>query len=373
MHGTRVGVRRALASVAALAMLATAGVAAADTATATLVRTRQKFFGIENVDPSTGEVRADRVIFSWIHNASFAAALNGHVVVLDAFFPTHNPGYIPTDPYEMGDLRPEYVFIGHGHFDHAEDVPHVLKRAGEATKLVGTPQHCDQMRAAMPGFTLTCVDAVARDAQMGDSRALNDLIPGVEITAIKHPHSAAQPPDPLDPNGPYVPTVPFPPAYGPRISNPPIPQQAPDDGTLTPSGAEGGSVLYQFRVGDFALAYHDTTGPVKVGDATWNAMNALPASDIEIGAVVNFGQLTNGMRDVRILVEALRPKFFVPNHHDDWDPALGSRGENYERPVSEELAKIPADRRPELLWTYDPYDYLRPGLFTYDPASPAWD
>ena len=364
-------VRKALVLCSILAVVGTGVIGSAETATETLVRVRQKFFGVENVNADTGAVRADRVILSWVHNASFAGSFNGHVILFDAFFPSHNPGYIPTDPYELGKLKPEFLFLGHGHFDHAEDGPHVLKRSG-VTTLVGTPQHCDQMRDAMPGVSLDCVDAVARDAQMGDPRDL-DLIPGVEITAIKHPHSAAEAPDFSDPNGPYVPTIPFPPAYEARLSNPPLPQDAPqDDGTLTPSGAEGGSVLYQFRIDDFALTFHDTTGPVKEGDATWDAMRALPATDVQIGAVVNFGQLTNGMRDVRTLVRALRPKIFVPNHHDDWDPALGSRGDRYEGPVTEELNKIPASERPTIQWIVDPQDYLRPDLFTYDPASLDW-
>jgi hypothetical protein len=365
-------IRKALVLFSALVVAAAGLISSADTETNTLVRVRQKFFGVGNVDAQTGAVRADRVIFSWVNNSSFAGSINGHVVLFDAFFPTHNPGYIPTDPYELGDLKPEFLFIGHGHFDHAEDVPHVLKRSG-VTTLVGTPQHCDQMRDAMPGVTLDCVDAVARDAQMGDTREL-DLIPGVEITALKHPHSAAGPPDLSDPNGPFVPTVPVPPAYEPRLSNPPLPQEEPeDDGTLTPSGDEGGSVLYQVRVGEFALTFHDTTGPVEEGDATWNAMRALPPTDVQFGAVVNFGQLVNGMRDVRTLVRALRPKIFVPNHHDDWHLALGSRGDRYEGPVTQELNKMPEDERPTIQWIVDPEDYLKPDLFTYDPTSSEWN
>lgn len=363
--------RRAIA-ISAAAILTVAGLATANASSNTLVATRTKFFGAANVDQVTGEVRADRVIMSWVHNASFVAAFNGTVVLFDAFFPDHNPGYIPTTPYELGDLQPKYVFVGHGHFDHAQDVPHVLKRSGVST-LVGTPQHCDQMRDAMGQTPIDCIAAVTRDAAMGATNSLDSLIPGVEITAIKHPHSAAGQPDLTDPNGPFIPTVPVPPNYEARLSNPPLPQDPePDDGTTEPSGAEGGSVLYQFRIGDFALTYHDTTGPVKVGDATWNAMRALPPSDIEIGAVVNFGQLTNGMRDVRILVEALRPKIFIPNHHDDWDPALGSRGDRYERPVSEELNKIPPERRPALKWIVDPQDYLDPDLLSWDPTDAAW-
>lgn len=364
--------RRALAA-STLAIISVAVLATANATTNPLVATRTKFFGAANVDQTTGEVRADRVILSWVHNASFAAALNGRVVLFDAFFPDHNPGYIPTTPYELGDLKPEFVFIGHGHFDHAEDVPHVLKRSGVST-VVGTPQHCDQMRAAMGSTFVPCVAAVPRDAAMGATNTLDTLIPGVSISVVKHPHSAAGPPDLTDPNGPFIPTVPVPPNYEARLSNPPLPQSpAPDDGTKKPSGDEGGSVLYQIRIDDFALAYHDTTGPVKVGDATWNAMRALPPSDVEVGAVVNFGQLTNGMRDVRTLVEALRPKIFVPNHHDDWDPALGSRGDRYQGPVSAELNKIPAERRPSLLWIVDPQDYLKPDLFTWDPTDSAWD
>lgn len=372
MVRANVSIRRLLVIVVLLGIASTLGVANAETEQERMVRLRQKFFGLDNVDPSTGALRTDRVILSWVNNAGFAGAFNGHVVLLDAFFPDHNPGYVPTNAFELGDLKPEYLFIGHGHGDHAAQAPRVLRRSG-VTTLVGTPQHCDQMQDALSAEEVTCVAAVARDAQMGDARALNDLIPGVEITAIKHPHSTTEPPATDDPNGPYVPTIPFPPAYEPRLSNPPIPQEEPDDGTSPGSGAEGGSVLYQFRIDDFSLAYHDTTGPVKVGDATWQAFNELPASDVQVGAVVNFGQLSNGMRDVRILVEALRPRIFVPNHHDDWNPALGSRGDRYERPVREELNKIPEDRRPSVQWIYDPYDYLRPGLFTYDPTAPVWD
>ncbi|MEI9983765.1 MAG: hypothetical protein WDN69_11495 [Aliidongia sp.] len=36
---------------------------------------RQRFFGAENVDARTGEVRNSRVIFSWITNAGYAAVV----------------------------------------------------------------------------------------------------------------------------------------------------------------------------------------------------------------------------------------------------------------------------------------------------------
>ena len=49
------------------------------------IAARQRFFGAENVDPRTGEVRRDRVIFSWITNAGYAASFRGRVVLLDTY------------------------------------------------------------------------------------------------------------------------------------------------------------------------------------------------------------------------------------------------------------------------------------------------
>ena len=49
------------------------------------IQARQHFFGFENVNPRTGKVREDRVIFSWFSNTSFAVALRGRILLLDAF------------------------------------------------------------------------------------------------------------------------------------------------------------------------------------------------------------------------------------------------------------------------------------------------
>ena len=52
---------------------------------AAMIAARQKIFGIENVNATNGKVRDDRVVFSWLTNATFAAAMKGHVVLLDSF------------------------------------------------------------------------------------------------------------------------------------------------------------------------------------------------------------------------------------------------------------------------------------------------
>src|SRR5262245_10621571 len=70
---------------------------------------RQRFFGLDNVDPDSGAVRKDRVIISWFGMASFAAAMDGHVVLLDAWVNrlAGSMRYVGTTPEEVAALRPE--------------------------------------------------------------------------------------------------------------------------------------------------------------------------------------------------------------------------------------------------------------------------
>src|SRR5262244_3922183 len=92
------------------------------------ISARQKFFGLDNVNPMTGAVRDDRVILSWTGVSSFAASFRGHVVLLDAFIvregglPTVGAWpsirYIGSTPEELAALNPELILFGHAHFDH---------------------------------------------------------------------------------------------------------------------------------------------------------------------------------------------------------------------------------------------------------------
>src|SRR5881392_3374580 len=88
-----------------------------------LVKARQLFFGIENVNATTGEVNNQKVIFSWITNASYAASLKGRVVLLDTYVHRAEtvPGRTPFVVEDLVALNPEAIFIGHGHFDHADN------------------------------------------------------------------------------------------------------------------------------------------------------------------------------------------------------------------------------------------------------------
>ena len=104
---------RALISLIAVAGLALCSLTepgfAESRASAATTTARQKVFGLDNVDPKTGEVRDDRVIFSWITNASFAVAVKGHVLLLDTFVTRLEvaPGRTPFVIQDLVDLDPD--------------------------------------------------------------------------------------------------------------------------------------------------------------------------------------------------------------------------------------------------------------------------
>ena len=134
---------------------------------------------------------------------TYAAAINGNVVLLDAWVPRgEHAGYVPTDPGELALLKPSHVFIGHGHFDHAADAAEIVSESGAT--LVSTPEECDQVRAqAVRDFadtTVACLDAAPRGAAPG-TRSMLRALPGVAIEAVTVIHSGAQAPDPGDRGG----------------------------------------------------------------------------------------------------------------------------------------------------------------------------
>jgi hypothetical protein len=113
--------------------------------------------------------------------------------------------------------------------------------------------------------------------------------------------------------------------------------------------AEGGVLLYQFRVPGLCLVWHDSTGPL-----TERASH-----------VFDVLQISNGLRDPRTYLEALSSGLFVPSHHDNWLPGLTATAATYDAPLRAELDKIPAARRPELHALHDPADYIRPQRLTF--------
>jgi hypothetical protein len=138
---------------------------------------------------------------------------------------------------------------------------------------------------------------------------------------------------------------------------------------LTGRGDEGFSLLYQFRLRKFSLVWHDTVGPLRErAPQVLKLLEALPPTDVELGSTLGFNDPTNGQRDGVDYVTRIKPRMFFPLHHDFIAEYGISKG--LEGVFRRELAKrdpIPTDIR----WLYDPFDYVRPDLMTFDVPREA--
>jgi hypothetical protein len=360
------------AALAVTALLVPAGAAQAAALPDSTIKAREHFFGAENVS-ADGALPRGRVILSWFSVASYAAAIDGHVVLLDAYIHKgeDRPNYVPTTYDELAELRPEAIFVGHGHNDHAAKVGEIAART-DAT-VIGTPEHCDQTRAQAEAFAgralpIRCVEAVARGSQPGaEIRELRPLGDDVCVSVLKHVHSAAEPPDAEHRDPQLVP----PPLFDPTavLVHPPGPSAVP--GLADQAGDEGSSLLYQFRIGRFALVWNDSSGPLRErAPHVPDVLRKLPPTDVHVNAVIGFNNPTNGVRDPVDYLVALRPKLMFPNHHDF--VAEYGAGDDFEQYMVRELSRRQDAPSTELRWMRDPYDYLRPSLMKFDTEDARW-
>ena len=192
--------RRIILGLIALACLAgTIEHAYAKSAPAAMIAARQRFFGPDNVDPENARVDKDKVIFSWLTNATFAAAMRGHVVLLDSFVTRLEvvPGRTPFVIQDLVDLQPEAIFLGHGHFDHADNAAYIAALTGAT--IYASPETCDNMAIdATNNFNnhytsvakVKCVSLTDRSSLPG-AQVVNvrDFEPDVKIAVFKHLHS----------------------------------------------------------------------------------------------------------------------------------------------------------------------------------------
>jgi len=189
------------------------------------IAARQRFFGAENVDPRSGEVTRDRVIFSWFTNASIAASIKGRVVLLDTYLnrleiapPPGAPDLrrTPINVQELIDLHPEAIFLGHGHGDHADNAAYIAKWLN--IPIYSTPETCDVMQADVTrmfndpntvnggvklipnGNPVNCIPTVPRGSVPGTAIAnIRQLEPLACIVVFKHIHSGTVARDPTFP------------------------------------------------------------------------------------------------------------------------------------------------------------------------------
>jgi L-ascorbate metabolism protein UlaG (beta-lactamase superfamily) len=231
-----------------------------------MIRARQKFFGIENVDEK-GRVDKDKVIFSWATNTTYVVAAAGRVLLLDSYINRPELPTAPLDkrrtpilPQDFVDVRPEAIFLGHGHGDHADNAAFVAKWTGAT--IYASPETCDVMQLDVTrmwndpnlnnavngvapkiipnGDPVACVGVVPRSSPPGEYtgtlsnpkggtttvRRITQFDPNICILTFKHIHSGTAPVDASFPHT-LLNNIGDPRYAGAVLLNPPLPPPAP--------------------------------------------------------------------------------------------------------------------------------------------------
>jgi hypothetical protein len=364
-------------------------------APADLVKARQFFFGAENVDARSGAVDKDKVVFSWLTNSTIAAAVKGRVVLLDSYVhrAETEPGRTPFVVEDLLNLKPEAIFLGHGHFDHADNAAFLAGKLG--IPIHASAETCGDMQTdaralfnagTIPVSTVDCRDVTSTGSTPGAELVrIPQLEPVACISAFRHLHSTTTPKDTAFPIAP--------------VRNNPEDVDVRDADMYQPGtrhsypaarGPGGGiSIYYQFVLrGDnrFTFVWHNTTGALKegcsidkpypncwgpaVGQRVTERIKALPPTDVEFGSLVSLGWPTNGMRDPVLYNVALHPKVYIPVHQTDAARPTTSLWFKIAWLKQLENMNVAAADRPEARWLVDPDDYVRP--MVYDPKDKRW-
>jgi L-ascorbate metabolism protein UlaG (beta-lactamase superfamily) len=311
---------------AGVAMVASACAAMAhdhdgDEARAALVSARQKLFGVENVDEK-GRVDREKVIFSWATNTTYAVSVQGRVILLDSYLNRPELPTAPLDtrrtpllPQDLAAARPEAIFLGHGHGDHADNAAYIAKWSGAT--IYASAETCQVMQldvqrmwndpnAVNGGVKIIpdsspvkCIDVVPAGSRPGQydeasgrstATRLGQLDPQACILAFKFIHSGTAPVDPSFAHTPLnnigdprydgrvftTPAVTYPAMFPAGTSL--VPGATPVPGQMdlrttgfgSPPGIPGGSItiFYQFVLrGDnnFSFVWLNSAGPATEG------------------------------------------------------------------------------------------------------------
>jgi L-ascorbate metabolism protein UlaG (beta-lactamase superfamily) len=292
------------------------------------IAARQKFFGIENVD-DRGNVKNDKVIFSWATNTTYAVSVLGRVILLDSYINRPELPAAPLDrrrtpflPADLVALNPEAIFLGHGHGDHADNAAYIAKWTGatiyaseetcaamqlDVARMASDPNlHNNGARIVPNADPVKCVAVVPAGSRPGGydetrnppSQSVNlDQLDSVAcIRAFKFIHSGNAPVDPSfahtplanigDPRyagGTFL-TQPLPPATPVTVTYPamypvgtsfvpstanPASRVAGQMNTRTTGGVGGAiTIFYHFTLrggNEFSFAWVNSAGPATEG------------------------------------------------------------------------------------------------------------
>ncbi len=406
--------RALLCALAAAGAIATPITALA--ADAPMIAARQKIFGIENVDPATGAVRKDRVVFSWLGHMTGAVSLMGRVIMMDTYIPRLEvtPGRTPYVIKDIVDLKPEAAFISHGHGDHADNAAFLAAKTG--AKLYMSSEACatalnalarmkadpfmqaDPFYAIPANATISCTGITDAGSIPGTQVVrINQLEPQVCINGFRALHSQAVAVDPdwgdrvvVDTPDPRDPTL-FP--VGVSLTPPNNPaQRQPGQQDLRQGAGIGGAdqIDYQFVVRggyNFSILFNSSVGAMKEGiGSNWlngtpadgkrllDLVRALPATDLNFATLSSGNTDHNAWRDHVYWAEAVRPKIMTTGH-----APVGAALQYYAGFLDQlKLMEQPKNAWPgfpRALWPIvrnhtDPSDVLKPEV--YNIGDPVW-
>lgn len=331
---------------------------------------RDRLLGPGATDP--GQVR-----IWWYGVSSFIVSAGGHLFLFDAWeIVGVHENYAPIGRDDLVALKPEVMFFGHGHFDHAADAGYIASRTGAA--VIGGSNVClmARQKAAADGLAFPCLLLGNKNDRAAGSllsvKVWQDL---PALTILKHIHSAADPADLAAGGTPllYVPEVV---TYLTHLNTDPTEianflLSLQDDGGV--GEPTGGTWAYHLRVGDFSLLWHDSSGPISGDDdaaaAVRQGLDSLPGCvDVELGSIIGFGMVTSGLQDPLTYVASAHPRLFLPGHHDAWMPGIGGGAAAYEAEWTQALAGL--DNAPAQDYLRDPDDYLK--VRSFGVNDPQW-
>ena len=347
------------------------------------IAARTAYFGAENVNATTGDIRTDLVIMSWMTNTTYAAAINGKVVLLDAALMRREtaPGRTPTTLAEVVALIPSYIVIGKSSSGHADLAAHIAFRTGAT--VIGAQEHCDAIEAdarrqqswAGSAKLLKCTAVVPKDQAVGqtvNTLAMADL--NACLRAVKHSDASTTAADPVLAADSFD--------YGQGSDSRDLilwpAGTAASDGISTTGAATSPSVVYHFSLGagrSFGLVWNDRVGSLREqAPAVATLLRSLPKTDVHVGSVDVGNAATNGLRDAALYVQAIEPKIFFPAGHDAASQRKSAYnvGELMKRSLEFSMNNVGINRMPEVRLNFDPTDYVKPHYMTFDPAAAGW-